>query len=911
MLCAALRRPLWLRRHSFPVRLETIRQALLLIACLCAALRPAQAKRIVTVPSSDPTTVQNVQIADFYGHSVVLRWAAPTQSGAVPTGGYYVTWQAAGQTAFESKVVAAFGDKLNAFQIQPLDPAQTYTVTIAPLTILGQTGKALTLPNISPKGQYEAIIKQYTNNGLNGFLYLPENDPVNGRINPLKINNDFYSLYAGGANGAYFDHSSAAVNNQQHWHMIANDYGTGSITSRIKAAIPIDSNTRALVWDCDSGPYARQTWYIVLTPNKVEQFLLFPNNSDNNTTGVYPLEQIQIRFDGVNARVYRYAAGNLVAQTTFNWRQTIYTNVRQIMEMNINAQGLQFFADTTYSGQMAQTGGFATDLSAWKSCYAYFTLGSYNNRKFNEAYGTSATGQKMQDFQGGNMHWGNIALITPDGMAPPAELSYFQQPNLGLRDNTMDLTGAPTLTVTIPDAIPLDAVARELVFTDRNGCIPCLSGTNKLRLTVNGVLLPNKKEAEAWSDYPSYRWQIPAGVLKQGANFIVFGQTGTPDPIGISSLHIDIHVPISSPSVAAYTPPPAHPVLDTMPDHTMLEGWTIPCVTMTLPTVAAKGVVSLPITASAVDAAHLAGNPVPVNNIWAEINGTQFWAQNLNAASVGTNYYNGNVTLDTTKYPDGYYEVITRAASKSGSQGYNNGSNIYSYDATTRLLVVNAPANTTPPTFSSVTVTTGSPAQTTTQSSSAPYYVRRYATYGWNINIQSRNPLFKVQLSLRDANGVFQPLRAYNPAFPASKNTTSGYPIYTFSDAQTLYDWWPVDNNGQDVYNVTATDVYGNTAQYQYVWSLIVSPPAVSAPATAPPSVSLFSVSPRTVTSGWACQLKWSVAGAAKVTLDNGIGSVGTSGSVCVTPTKTTTYTLTATNSKGTVTQSATVVVTP
>ena len=189
--------------------------------------------------------------------------------------------------------------------------------------------------------------------------------------------------------------------------------------------------------------------------------------------------------------------------------------------------------------------------------------------------------------------------------------------------------------------------------------------------------------------------------------------------------------------------------------------------------------------------------------------------------------------------------------------------------------------------------------------------MRRYVNYAWNISVQSRNPLLKVQLNLRDSNGVFQPLRSYNPAFPASTTKSGGYPVYTFSDNQTLYDWWPVDTNGQDVYLVTATDVYGNTAQYQYAWSMIVSPPPTPTAATAPPSVSLFSVSPQTVSSGWACQLKWNVNGAATVTLNNGIGSIGASGSVCVTPTKTTTYTLTATNAKGTVTQSATVIVTP
>ncbi len=911
MFSIVMRRPMGTTRIYARLPFAFFMLAALCAACFLTAPRPAQAA-VTTVASSDPATVQNVQIADFYGRSVVLRWAAPTQAAAIPITGYYVTWQVTGQTAFESKVVAAYGDRLNAFQIQPLDPAKTYTVTIAPLSLLGQTGKAFTLNNIAPKGQYEALIKQYTNTGLNGFLYLPENDPVNGRMNPVKVNNNFYALYSGGANGLYFDHSSAAVNNQQHWHMIADDYGTGALTTRIKASIPIDAATRALVWDCDSGPFARQTWYIVLTPNKVEQFLLFPNNGDANTTGVYPLEQIQIKFDGVNARVYRYSGGNLVAQTTFNWRQTIYMNVRQIMSMNINASGLQFLADTTYSGQLQQTGAFATDLSAWKSCYAYFTLGSYNNRKFNRAQGTTASGQTGYDFEGGNMHWGNIAVVTPDGKAPPAELSYFQQTNAGLRDNTLDLSAAPSLMVTIPDAIPADATARELVFTDRNGCIPCLSGTNKLRLTINGTLLANKKEAEAWSDYPTYRWQIPAGILKQGANTIVFGQSGTPDPMGISCLHIDIHVPISSSAVAAYTPPPANAVLDTMPDHTELEGWTIPCVTQTLPATAARGVISLPVTVNGVDAAHLAGNPVPINTVWTELNGTKIWSQDVNAAGVGSVYFSGNVPLDTTKYPDGYYEVITRATSKSGAQGYANGSNLYeTYDTTKRLLIVNAPSNTTAPVISSVTVATGRPAQTTAMSATAPYYVRRNVAYNWTFNIQSRNTLFSVQLFLRDSNGFFQTVRTYNPASPNAKTTDRGGATYTFTEGQTLYDWWPVDGNGQDVFLLKTTDVFGNTAQFQYAWSMIVSPPPTPAPATALPRISLFSVSPQTVVSGWACQLKWNVSGAASVTIDNGIGTVGATGSVCVTPTKTTTYTLTATNSLGKVIQTALVTVTP
>ena len=168
---------------------------------------------------------------------------------------------------------------------------------------------------------------------------------------------------------------------------------------------------------------------------------------------------------------------------------------------------------------------------------------------------------------------------------------------------------------------------------------------------------------------------------------------------------------------------------------------------MTAPATTAKGVISLPVTVSADDAAHLAGNPVPINSVWAEINGTKFWSQDVNAAGVGANYYSGNVALDTTKYPDGYYDVVTRAASKSGSQGYNNGSGVYNYDASQRLLIVNAPANKIAPLVTSVTVTTGSPAQTATQTPAAPYYVRRYLNYVWNMNIQSRNPLLSVKLA--------------------------------------------------------------------------------------------------------------------------------------------------------------------
>ena len=282
-----------------------------------------------------------------------------------------------------------------------------------------------------------------------------------------------------------------------------------------------------------------------------------------------------------------------------------------------------------------------------------------------------------------------------------------------------------------------------------------------------------------------------------------------------------------------------------MPDHTELEGWTIPYVEMTLPSGAAKGTIRLPITAYATDAAHLAGNPVPFDTVWTEINGAEFWSQDTNAAGLGSVSYTGAAILDTTKYPDGYYEVITRARSKSGSQGYNNGSPNYQYNSMQRLLIVNAPANIIAPTFPSVTVSTGNPPQVTQPKPNDTYFVRRNINYTWQWSVQSHNPLYSMQILQRDSSGVFQPWRSYSAAFPSSKTTAAnGDTVYSFGDAQTLYDYWSVDKNGQNVFRYVATDVYGNAAQFQYAWSLIVSPPATPAPATAVPSISSFAVSP-------------------------------------------------------------------
>jgi PKD repeat protein len=87
----------------------------------------------------------------------------------------------------------------------------------------------------------------------------------------------------------------------------------------------------------------------------------------------------------------------------------------------------------------------------------------------------------------------------------------------------------------------------------------------------------------------------------------------------------------------------------------------------------------------------------------------------------------------------------------------------------------------------------------------------------------------------------------------------------------------------------------------------ITQPPAAQ-PAT-PPVVVTFSASPTEIKTGESATLLWNVTGATSVTIDQGIGDVTVADTKTVSPTKTTTYTLTANNSAGTKTESVTLTV--
>jgi hypothetical protein len=108
------------------------------------------------------------------------------------------------------------------------------------------------------------------------------------------------------------------------------------------------------------------------------------------------------------------------------------------------------------------------------------------------------------------------------------------------------------------------------------------------------------------------------------------------------------------------------------------------------------------------------------------------------------------------------------------------------------------------------------------------------------------------------------------------------------------------------VYTLTASSATSSvTATTQVIVTGAAPPPTP----TGQPVVNSFIASPSTISYGGSTTLSWSVTNATSVTIDNGVGAVGSLGSTVVIPAATITYTLTASNSAGSSTATALVLV--
>lgn len=176
------------------------------------------------------------------------------------------------------------------------------------------------------------------------------------------------------------------------------------------------------------------------------------------------------------------------------------------------------------------------------------------------------------------------------------------------------------------------------------------------------------------------------------------------------------------------------------------------------------------------------------------------------------------------------------------------------------------PPDTTPPTVSIVSPTNGANVSGT---------VPVTATASDNVAVAS------VQLKLDGAN--------LGPLLTTAPYTVSWNTLQSANATHTI--------------TATALDTSGNAGNATPVSVTVFNPTA--------PAISSFSASPASIPSGTSSTLAWAVTGNPAPSLSiAGLGSV-TGTSVQVSPAQTTTYTLTATNSAGTVTAQTTVTVTP
>ena len=86
-------------------------------------------------------------------------------------------------------------------------------------------------------------------------------------------------------------------------------------------------------------------------------------------------------------------------------------------------------------------------------------------------------------------------------------------------------------------------------------------------------------------------------------------------------------------------------------------------------------------------------------------------------------------------------------------------------------------------------------------------------------------------------------------------------------------------------------------------------PPSQPTATVTPPRIEVFSANPPRINAGAESQLLWNVTNATTVNIDQGIGEVPVAGARGVTPSGTIAYTITATNSAGSVTRSVVVAV--
>lgn len=201
-----------------------------------------------------------------------------------------------------------------------------------------------------------------------------------------------------------------------------------------------------------------------------------------------------------------------------------------------------------------------------------------------------------------------------------------------------------------------------------------------------------------------------------------------------------------------------------------------------------------------------------------------------------------------------------------------------------------------------------------------------YTVYGFNREplAQFEIPVIQTQMKTQLASKTMATAQSQNlPQGPAGATilqpsgplTVASGQVIGFqgaTDAGTTLTW--TFGDGGTASGLTASHAYSSVGTYTVTFKATAtgytaSSKTVAITVMATPSITSFTASPNSITSGQTSTLAWATTGATSLSLDNGIGSVTGTTSKAVTPAVSTTYTLTATNAAGSVTATVAVAV--
>lgn len=158
----------------------------------------------------------------------------------------------------------------------------------------------------------------------------------------------------------------------------------------------------------------------------------------------------------------------------------------------------------------------------------------------------------------------------------------------------------------------------------------------------------------------------------------------------------------------------------------------------------------------------------------------------------------------------------------------------------------------------------------------------------------AKNSERSVQFTLREKVGLENPYVTIAGKPGARVQVDNKYVGSIGNDGAFSYQVSPgshqvrVDLSGYSPYSTSVSAKPGETKKVSVSMTAI------------PPSIGSFSASNSSIQQGQSTELSWQVRDASEVSIDPGVGRVGTSDNRSVTPSSTTTYTLTARNPEGT-----------